>query len=137
MDEMGVFPRLAHHSISAMKRIGNVLSSVSLSPLLLRYLISHSTFPSIISHFPLQPLFPLFGPIIFLSTLLLLHSVSPSSSIQCGIISHFHSVSLLAYIFASPVRSRPCTHALLPPRNAFSLRPPRLFPPYPHATALG
>lgn len=29
MDEMGVFPRLVHHSTSVMKHRGNVLSSVS------------------------------------------------------------------------------------------------------------
>lgn len=57
MDGMGVFSQLAHHSISAMKHGGNVLSSVSLSPMLFLYLLSHSTFPSIISHFPLHPFF--------------------------------------------------------------------------------
>lgn len=66
MDEMGVFPRLAHHSTSAMKHRGNVLSSLSVSryPLLFLYLLSHSTFPSIIPHFPLQ-CFPLSWPNYF------------------------------------------------------------------------
>ncbi len=72
--------------------------SLSLSPLLFHF-PSHSTLHSIISHFPLQPFSFLFGPIIFLFAALLLLSVSPSFFIWCRIISHLHSISVLAYLF--------------------------------------
>lgn len=90
MDEMRVF------NISNETRGERPLLSltVSLTSLLFLYLSSHSPFHSIISYVPLQPLPPLFGPIIFFSVLRSsCFSVSPSSVIQCGIISHLHSVS--------------------------------------------
>ena len=82
-------------------------ASVSVSSLLFLYLLSHSTFPSIISHFSPQPFPPLFGPIIFLFALLLLPSVYASSFIYCGIISHLRSVLFLAFIFASRAHTLP------------------------------
>lgn len=129
MDEMGEFPQLAHHSTSAMKHRGNVPSSVSLfrAHHCFSFISSHTqpfSLSSLIFH---HSILPSLGPIIFLSALLLLFPGSPSF-IQCGIISHLHSISFLAYHFCifHPLL---CTYKYSPLslHTAFTQSPPCLF----------
>ena len=89
--------------------------AVPLTRLLCPYLPSHST--SIVSHFPLQPFSPLFGPIIFLSALC---PRSPYSYIVWyNFPSSFRIISLM------PPSSSLCSCTLLSLPTVFS---PVLFP---------
>lgn len=69
--------------------------TVSRTSLPFLYVSPHSTFHSIISYFPLQPLSPSLWPNYFSLRSAPPVLVSPSSVIQCAIISHLHSVSSL------------------------------------------
>lgn len=138
MDEMGVFPWLAHHSTSVLKHRGNVLSSVSrfyslhcfsfISP------SSHSTFPSIISHFPLH-----FPPSLWPNYF----SLCSTPSALCLPIFFYivlynfqSSFSLISCIYLFFCLSRAHTLSFLSELH-LAWHPPRAFLQSSHMTALG
>lgn len=130
MDETQVLTQLAHHSASVTKHERSDLSSHSEFDSL-PCLPPHSTFHSLISHFPLQSFSPLFGPIIFVCALLLPLSLCSSPFIY-AIISHLHSVSFLFMLLSRLVHMLPISLKCI-----LSAFPACLFPPSPRATALG
>lgn len=107
MDEMGVFWRLGPSfkmSAATAQGTSSPLSALYTPRFLLLYLLTFSTFPSIISHF--------FSAVFsfFLAQLLFSPLRPPAPSLlsyflYCGIISHFHFISFLA----CPFLFQPCT----------------------------